>query len=151
MATRRAPQWVGYDQWSRMFTDDCGEIPQTVVEIMGEVYAALRNNSRRLVAMGVRATLEAVMIDKVNDNGNFAANVDKLQEAGYLSAKDRMNLDTILDVGHAAIHRGWEPTEDENNTLLDITENLIEKTYIHGPRAERLAKVVQKRSKSRKP
>jgi len=27
-----------------MITDDCGELPQTVVEIMAEVYAALRNN-----------------------------------------------------------------------------------------------------------
>src|SRR5208283_841274 len=50
------------------------EVPLDICNIMKEVYIALQNNSRRLCAMGIRATLEHTMIDKIGDHGKFVIN-----------------------------------------------------------------------------
>ncbi len=140
---RRTPPWVDYVSWVLFEGND--EVPLDICNIMKEVYIALQNNSRRLCAMGIRATLEHTMIDKIGDHGKFVINLDEFQKAGYLSERQRTALDTIFEAGHAAIHRGWEPTEDDIRTLMDITESVIESVYLHGVRAERLEKVVPKR------
>jgi hypothetical protein len=85
------------------------------------------------------------MIDKVNDHGSFKNNLDEMEKAGYLSSRQRIDLDTILQSGHATIHRKWEPTDDQITTILDIAENLVERIYVHGPRVERLARAVPPR------
>jgi len=54
-------------------------LPDTVRGLLAEVYTAFQANARRLATMGVRAVLEAVMIDKVRDNGSFAKNLDAFQ------------------------------------------------------------------------
>jgi hypothetical protein len=76
--------------------------------------------------MGVRAAPESVMIDRVGDRGKFVANIDAFQKAGYLSERQRGTLDAVLGAGYAAIHRGWEPTNEDARTLVDIAEGLIE-------------------------
>jgi len=45
------------------------------------------------------------MVEKVGDHGSFMKNIDKLQEAGYVSLRGRDNLSSILEAGHASIHR----------------------------------------------
>jgi hypothetical protein len=141
---RRRPKWIEYTKW---IFDDNHHIPSAIWSIMEEVYVALENNSRRLAAMGIRAALEAVMIDKIGDQGTFNRNLDALQREHYLSLRQRDDLETILEAGHAAIHRGWRPSTEQINTLLDITESLIESIYVHGPSAERLEREVPKRPK----
>jgi hypothetical protein len=95
--------------------------------------------------MGVRAALESVMIDRVGDRGKFVANIEAFQKAGYLSERQRGTLDAVLDAGHAAIHRGLEPANEDVRTLVDIAEGLIEEVYLHGPRADVLDRSVPKR------
>ena len=99
--------------------------------------------------MGIRAVLEAVMRDRVGDHGNFKAMVDEFQKAGYLSLRQAGSLDSILEAGHASIHRGWESTEQDITTLLDITEAVIETTYLHERRAQDLDSRVPRRSRLR--
>jgi hypothetical protein len=99
--------------------------------------------------MGIRAILESVMIDKVGDHNGFTANVDAFQGMGYLSVRQRGILDSILEAGHAAIHRKWHPTPDDINALLDITESVVELGYLHENRAGELEKRVPKRERRR--
>lgn len=120
-------------------------VPDPICDLMREVYTAIQNDSRRLAAMGIRAALEGVMIEKVGDNRSFENNMDTFEKAGYLSVRQRGTLEHILEAGHAAMHRGWEPTHNEIATLLDITESIIEEVYLHEHQAECLAKVVPKR------
>jgi len=120
-------------------------IPAPVCALMREIYTAVQNDSRRLAAMGIRAALEQVMIDGVGDQGRFAANVDAFQKKGYLSTRQALVLSSILDAGHATTHRGWEPTNDHIDTLLDITESIIESVYLHESRIRALDRDVPKR------
>src|SRR5262249_54024238 len=128
---RRAPDWV--DEYSQhlVASGAIKGVPNPVSAIMSEVYIAVQSGTRRLAAMGIRAALEAVMTLRVGDQGSFAKNADALQAAGYLSQRQRLTLDAILDAGHATIHRGWEPTDQDLATLLDITESIVESVYIH--------------------
>ena len=145
---RRSPEWLSdYAGWNLTGGED---IPATIIDILKEIYEAVHNNSKHLVAMGVRAVIEAIMVDKVVDQGTFGKNLDALKKADYLSVRQEMVLSTILEAGHAAIHRGWQPTDDQISTLLDITESLIESIYVHELRAERLEKVIPKRPKPKK-
>jgi hypothetical protein len=124
--------------------------PKVIIDTMREIYVALQNNLLRLVTMGIRATLDRVMVDKIGDCGNFVNKLDALQKADYLSQRQRNDLEIILEAGHAAAHRGWAPTEQQITTLLDITESLIANIYMHGPRAERLGRQVPMRPKPKK-
>src|SRR5205823_3528836 len=100
-------------------------VSSRVLVLMQEVYTAVQNELYRLAAMGIRAALEYVMIEKIGDQHTFKDKVDAFVVAGYLSVRQALNLQSILDAGHAAIHRGWEPTMNDVNTLLDITESII--------------------------
>jgi hypothetical protein len=106
--------------------------------LMREVYVAVHNDARRLAAMGIRASLESMMIDKVGDKGSFKANMDAFQAADYLNGRQRGHLEAVLGAGDAAIHRGWEPTANDIVVLLDITEAIIEGAYLHDQSADTL-------------
>jgi hypothetical protein len=124
---RRAPAWVWPDITTITLAelglvDDPPPIPFPIVNLMREIYAAVQNGLTRLAAMGIRAALESVMIDKVGDKNSFKTNLDAFQGADYLSVRQRGHLEIILNVGHAAMHREWNPTGNDVKVLLDITE-----------------------------
>jgi hypothetical protein len=127
---RRTPDWLR----------EPSEIPNSVQEVMSEVYSAVQNDLRRLAAMGIRATLENVMKDKIGKDLNFNDSIDQFQKSGYLSMRQSGSLSSIVEAGHAATHRGWEPTDDDMDILLDITESIIETAYLHERRAHDLEK-----------
>lgn len=141
---RRSPEWL-INRLERQY------VPPLVAEIMAEVYIALHNDSKRLATMGIRSALEEIAKDKGGgDQGSFTKNLDKLATAHYISLRNRGRLETIIEAGHAATHRGWHPTHDQIKIFLDITESLIETIYLHEPRAEHLEKAVPPRSKPKK-
>ena len=70
--------------------------PKPVRSLVDEVYICLQSECHRAVAMTVRAILEAVMIHRVGDRGGFSAN-------------QRNTIEPVLEAGHAAIHRNFEP------------------------------------------
>ena len=107
-------------------------------DLLSEIYVALQNDQRALAAMGIRALLEKVMIEKCGDGGSFWENVKEFEKQGYVSRIQRERLETILETGHAAIHRLYKPTKDDLITLVDIAESLIESIYIHGSKVEKL-------------
>lgn len=115
--------------------------------LITEVYAAVQNDLRCLAAMGIRATLETIMRGKVGSQRTFRALVDEFQKAGYLSVRQAGSLDSILEAGHAATHRDWEPTDQDIATLLDITEAVIATVYLHESRATALEANLPKRTR----
>jgi hypothetical protein len=100
-----------------------------VLETYHEVRAALNCSSYRLAAMGVRATLEAIMIHKIGDQGSFQKHVQMFQDAGFISLRDAVAVKAVLEVGHAAIHRGHAPTKDDVMRMLDILEHVMKGVF----------------------
>jgi hypothetical protein len=139
--SRRAPAWLnGFDLLN---------LPINLFPLLSEVYTAVENNLRCLAAMGIRAVLELVMRNNVGEQATFTALVDKFQNAGHLSTRQAHSLNSILEAGHAATHRAWEPTDKDITTLLDITEAVIATTYLHEKAAQALEAGLPSRPKRR--
>lgn len=149
---RRAPDWIFPTDISTItlaelgLSDDPPPIPFPIINLMREIYVAVQNGLTRLAAMGIRAALEGVMIDKVGDKNNFKANMDAFQEADYLSVRQRGHLEVILQVGHAAMHRAWNPTSNDVKVLLDITESIIQAVYLHDQSTDALDRKTPRRT-----
>ena len=124
---------------------------ESLGDLLSEIYEAMRGGQKRLAAMGIRALLEEVMIDKVGDQGSFAKNLDTFCANGYASLFQRDQLSAILDVGHAAMHRSYEPSDKELVVAIDIAEGIIASIYIHPEQAEKLAGSVPPRPLRVKP
>ena len=139
--SRREPRWL--ELVDDILADD---EQRYVVSVLREIYAALHNDARRLASMGIRALIERMMIHKVGDTGSFSGNLAKFESDGFISSKQRERLATILDAGHAAIHRAFNPSKEDLDTLMDITESVVETVYAH----EEKTKLLQKRVPAKK-
>ena len=142
---RRIPYWMEMKD-SESPPLELYLLPPDVALLMKEIYIAVQNDLRRLAAMGIRAAIETIMKEKIGEDAKFNVLMDKFQKAGYLSTREYGSLGTIIEAGHAATHRAWEPTDSDIATLLDITEAIIEKVYFHEARAQSLDKRVPRRS-----
>ncbi|MDO5686870.1 MAG: DUF4145 domain-containing protein [Neisseria sp.] len=116
-----------------------------VTKLLNEIYQALQNDAPSLAAMGVRAVIEAIMIDKVGDHGSFVANLKEFQNKGYISSLQLGILEVALEMGHATIHRAFVPKVEQLEVALDTLESLIHALYLLEDQAKHHAKFIPKR------
>jgi len=116
--------------------------------LLREMYVGLQNGMKMIVPMGARALMEAVMIDSVGDKGSFGKNLAAFAEQEYISDKQRVILDALLEAGHAAMHRAYRPSDEDLATCLDIAENVLQTVYVHPDKAAELKRGVLKRKKA---
>jgi len=133
--SRRAPLW----RW---------RLPEGMNELLGEIYVALHNNSRRLALMGTRTLVDMLMLEEVGDVGTFDEKLNALRDRGVISDKNREVLLIALDAGSAASHRGYKPGREELEVVLDIVENLLQATHHLSRVAEELRKKIPPRPAS---
>ena len=138
---RRSPDWFS-DLWLELKPED-----EFVEALLKEIYIGLQNNLPTLATMGVRALLERIMISRASDQGTFTKNIAEFERLGHVSKLQRERLETILEAGHAAIHRSYTPKVKEVVTLLDITEHIVESVFLHEAKIEELKKKVPARVK----
>lgn len=137
---RSKPRWFT-EVWSVF-----GLFPQhLVVRLLNEIYVALQNDLPSLAAMGIRALIEHVMVEKVSDQGTFRKNLTEFRRQGYLSDIQLRSLQPLIEAGHAVMHRGYCPGEEELASLMDIIESVIEAIYFSEHRAKRIQSKVPAR------
>lgn len=125
--TRRRPHWLD-------------QTPVQVRTMLLQVYTALDANSRALALMSARAVLDMVLVETVGDKGTFSAKLDAIEKKGSIGSQNRTFLDAALDAGNAAAHRGYQPTTEDLNAVMDIIENLLQAVYHLKTLAESLRK-----------
>lgn len=106
------------------------DLPEEYKGLLAELYTALHADSRALALMGARALIDIFIVKQIGDDGGFKAKLDKLQKEGFLSARDVVILDTAIDAGSAATHRGYSPSTESASCVLDIVENLLHKEVL---------------------
>ncbi|MCF6179051.1 MAG: DUF4145 domain-containing protein [Geopsychrobacter sp.] len=111
--SRKKPKWVS-------------QLSYGLRALLGEIYSSLHAGNLRLAMMGARTVLDTYMVGKVGDVGGFEQTLKELTKQGYLADKNKDILEAALDVGHAASHRGHEPSDLEADHVMDIVENLIQ-------------------------
>jgi hypothetical protein len=100
--------------------------------------------------MGIRALLESLMIKKVGDKGTFATNLDAFVSAGHVSRGQKEMFESTLELGHAAMHRGFVPTAAVPVACLDATEHVVQSLSVFPTQSAELRKAIPKRKKTRK-
>jgi hypothetical protein len=96
------------------------------LELICEIYQSLSLGIIRLPLMGARTLLDLYMVEKVGDVGPFEKKLQKLVDGNFISSTSKALLEVALEYGHAAIHRNYQPTQQEMNDVLDIIENLLQ-------------------------
>ncbi|SDG21288.1 DUF4145 domain-containing protein [Thalassobaculum litoreum] len=134
---RRVPEWIDL-------------IDVSLASMLRESYMALSIGAVRLAAMGGRAALEYIAIEKCEDMGSFKKNVNELVNAGFLAKNLESTILSALDVGSAAIHRGYTPGLESINDVFSIVENIVESVYLLPESGERLSFTTPKRPEKRK-
>lgn len=133
---RTAPKWVH-------------QLPDGMDSLFEEVYTALRSRSYRLVAMGLRALMDELMNNTIGDVGGFEAKVKRMVADGYLSRFQKEVLDPTLELGHAAIHRGHQPSGNQIDAALGIVQGLLELFYVQKKAVEKLKTGVKPRQQQK--
>ncbi len=87
------------------------------------------------------------MIAKVGDLGSFSKHLSAFETSGFVSRVQRERLETILEAGHATIHRAFKPSQKDLITLVDIAESIIATVYLHEEMVARLKKRIPPRVK----
>lgn len=139
--SRKEPDWLLFLTIGFSENKDDGELGA----LLHEIYQAVHGEQYRLAAMGVRALLERVMISKVGDCGSFENQIKAFQEGGYISSIQRDAMTATLEVGHAAMHRAYRPTEQDLTIALDVVEGVMAPLYRHRDEAKKMANRVPPR------
>ncbi|MEY3498428.1 MAG: hypothetical protein RL308_97 [Bacteroidota bacterium] len=75
--------------------------------------------------MGARTLLDLFIVEKIGDMGTFKQKLEKLVNEKHISESSKELLEIALEYGHATIHRGYVPTKNDINGVLDIIENIL--------------------------
>lgn len=132
--SRRRPKWLH-------------ALPPELSSLLGELYAALATDGRRLAVMGARALVDMVMESKVGDVGSFVRKLEELEAQGVISRNNREYLAAALNAGSAVAHRGHVPSVEAVDQVMDIVENLLEAVYVLPKAAADLQKETPPRTK----
>lgn len=133
--------------WRREFRGALSGSLYSYNSLSDEIYEALAIGAHRLATMGVRALVESIMIEQVGDQGNFVNTISAFFDAGHVAPNQQgIFRDTLIEAGHAAMHRGFEPSADTVNTLLDIIEGIMHAIYYAPLLAAQVNKTIPKRT-----
>ena len=131
--------------YARSPPDWIEQIEPSLRVLLKQTYMALHMGADRLVAMGTRAALEQTIVEKCGDQGSFEKNISKFVERGFLAQANRDAVMAALDVGSAAIHRGYRPDLEALVDVFEIVESAIHAVYIVPESGKRRSEVTPKR------
>ena len=115
-------------------------IPSSVWKMYKETIDALNANIRTLAGGGLRATVEAICLDKNIRVGNLQNKIDELVKQNLLTQAQADLLHEERYIGNAALHELETPSAQDIEDGLGIVEGLINTIYILPAKATRLKK-----------
>lgn len=112
-------------EWAENLDDD------VLRGVIDEVYQALNSGLIVLASIGTRTLLDRAMFLRVGDpRGGFAAKLNLMVEKGHVGKDERDVLEAITDAGSAAAHRGYAPNAKTLGTIIETTENFLQREFI---------------------
>ncbi|HVK42617.1 MAG TPA: DUF4145 domain-containing protein [Phenylobacterium sp.] len=96
-----------------------------------EIYSAYDAELNVLAAIGVRTTFDrASELLGVDPAKGFGEKLAELATNGKIGSSEQGILATVTDAGSAAAHRGWRPSKDELDVMLDVIESFISRNFV---------------------
>lgn len=108
---------------------ECWELPPIVSGIYSESVKALNQGCNVLATIGLRATIEALCIDK-NIPGTLKTKIDRLRSQGIITKEDCRRLHELRQSGNDSAHELIALEKDKLLLLLEIINNMLSNQYI---------------------
>jgi hypothetical protein len=122
------------------------EYPQ-LTSVLDEVYTAFNGGLHMLTAIGIRTVFDcAAQLLGSDPNQTFAEKLKELAAGNKISGEDKEILWVLTDAGSAAAHRGWKPSEENLNRLVDALENFLHRTFVLKHQLREVKKIIPARS-----
>ncbi|MDW9408154.1 DUF4145 domain-containing protein [Sinorhizobium meliloti] len=120
-AKRKRPDWL-----TRLPTIDT-----ELYKLMDEFYSALEMQLSVLAAIGIRTTFDrGAELLGIDPGRTFRAKLDDLRDQGFIGETERDSLQLMTEAGNASAHRGWRPTDEQLETMLQLIESFIHRNFI---------------------
>jgi hypothetical protein len=101
--------------------------------LLDEMYSALDADLRVLSAIGARTAFDrASELLGVDPAIRFQEKLDSLGVNGKISLDEEKTLEVLVNAGSAAAHRAWRPAPDELNTMVDVVESFLHRSFVVG-------------------
>ncbi len=110
--------------------DDLNLLPKIIRRIYQESVNAYNKNLPMLTSIGIRATIEAICVNKEITEGNLKKNIDQLARMDFMTNQEAELLHLIRFMGNASAHELEEPLKEELTTGLDIIETTLRNAYV---------------------
>ena len=117
----------------------------TLQNIAREIYKSLETESYFLATFGSRTLIDRLIVLTVGNKDSFDKGLNALQAEEKISLQERIVLEPVIQAGHAAAHRGWEPSKDQLEVILDTVEGLIQRLLVLPSLSEKLEEAVPSR------
>jgi Domain of unknown function (DUF4145) len=139
IVTRDPPKWI----------DDIEIADRTLGNLLSEMYTALQNDLRVLAAIAARTAFDrSSELLGGDERLPFNQKLDQLVRIGKISKDERETLEVLVDAGSAAAHRAWIPKPKDINTMMDIVEAFLNRSFILGEGIQKLKANLPRRKKS---
>ena len=133
LEVRRTPPW-------------CSTLPKELQGLIVEIYSALFGNCLALAAMGARTLIDKLLTDELGDVGGFQQKLKEAVSSNFLTVRNKDIITPAIEIGNAASHRGYIPTQRDVFDVLDIVEHCLEQSYILEGKSRRLSESVPARN-----
>ena len=124
------------------------DLDRGLYHLLGETYNALEVDARVLAATGARTVFDrASELLGVDPARTFQEKLDRLGADGHIGLLEREYLEILTDAGGAAAHRGWIPTPEQLNIVMQIVEAFIHRKFILEAQVKKLKTQIPPRQK----
>jgi hypothetical protein len=115
------------------------ELPEGLKELLKETFQAKEQGWNRLAAMGIRAMFDMVSTEALQvDAGGFKKKLEEMVREEHIALTQHENLNALVETGHAAAHRGFNPTPEMVDAMWGIAMNALESFFVLKPKAQKL-------------
>jgi hypothetical protein len=143
LAKRKKPDWI------TSHGIDCEQNVRALDESLFELYGALNNDLTILAAIGIRTSFDiASELLGIAPELRFQEKLNELVKLGHIGMVDKDHLDALIDAGSASAHRGWQPTTEDLNTMMEVLENFLHVSFVAPKKQKHLQDKISKMRKT---
>ncbi|MDX8449254.1 DUF4145 domain-containing protein [Mesorhizobium captivum] len=96
-----------------------------------QVYEALDHDLNILAAIGIRTTFDvASEILGVDPDQPFEQKLTSMESDGQITPSQRDDFEVLINAGNASAHRGWNPSFQDLDPLVDSLEHFISDKFV---------------------
>jgi len=141
-AKRLRPTWL----------DKLPSVDTDLYRLMSEVYSGVEENLDVLAAIGIRTAFDrGAELLSIDPAKRFTEKLDDLVAFGFIGSTEKDSLSVMTEAGNASAHRGWKPTSEQLETMLQIIESFVHRNFILRHDVSNLKNAVPAKPKRRPP